>query len=312
MNPSLSIVVFTTLAGSAQGLVVALALAVLAGAAPSPGFMLASLLLAEALLGVALGAAFAHLGRPARAWRAAAMWRSSWMSREVIVLPAFMAVTAAWALAAWLEFSTTVQAALALAALGLSALLWLCTGMVYACLRVVREWAHPLTVLNYTLMGLAAGCVLAGAVAAAAGEDALAAALLPWALGLTVLAWAGRIGALRRNDALVPRSTPQSATGLRGTRVVQLSMGFTGGSHNTREFFHRAPGGTLRLVRPAFVLLAFKLPVLLLALCWAGVWSGLFAWWLAVLLQSAGLLAERWYFFAQVRHPQNVYYQAVA
>jgi hypothetical protein len=25
-----------------------------------------------------------------------------------------------------------------------------------------------------------------------------------------------------------------------------------------------------------------------------------------------GLLAERWFFFAQARHPQNLYYQAVA
>jgi hypothetical protein len=28
--------------------------------------------------------------------------------------------------------------------------------------------------------------------------------------------------------------------------------------------------------------------------------------------QFAGLLAERWYFFAEARHPQNLYYQAMA
>jgi DMSO reductase anchor subunit len=32
----------------------------------------------------------------------------------------------------------------------------------------------------------------------------------------------------------------------------------------------------------------------------------------AFLLQFAGLLAERWYFFADARHPQNLYYQAIA
>ncbi len=32
-----------------------------------------------------------HLGHPERAWRAAGMWRTSWLSREVIALPAFMA-----------------------------------------------------------------------------------------------------------------------------------------------------------------------------------------------------------------------------
>ena len=28
--------------------------------------------------------------------------------------------------------------------------------------------------------------------------------------------------------------------------------------------------------------------------------------------QVAGLLAERWHFFAEANHPQNLYYQAIA
>ena len=32
----------------------------------------------------------------------------------------------------------------------------------------------------------------------------------------------------------------------------------------------------------------------------------------APLLQVLGLLAERWLFFAQARHPQNLYYQTVS
>jgi DMSO reductase anchor subunit len=42
------------------------------------------------LLLLGLASSFLHLGRPERAWRAATMWRTSWLSREVIVLPAFM------------------------------------------------------------------------------------------------------------------------------------------------------------------------------------------------------------------------------
>ena len=48
----------------------------------------------------------------------------------------------------------------------------------------------------------------------------------------------------------------------------------------------------------------FALAALLSA---AGIW-----WWLAVASQSLGLLAERWFFFAQARHPQNLYYQVVS
>ena len=32
----------------------------------------------------------------------------------------------------------------------------------------------------------------------------------------------------------------------------------------------------------------------------------------AFVVQYAGLLAERWFFFAQANHPQNLYYQAVS
>jgi DMSO reductase anchor subunit len=33
---------------------------------------------------------------------------------------------------------------------------------------------------------------------------------------------------------------------------------------------------------------------------------------LACAVQFAGLLAERWFFFAQANHPQNLYYQVIS
>ena len=38
--------------------------------------------------------------------------------------------------------------------------------------------------------------------------------------------------------------------------------------------------------------------------------SGL-ALFAAVAVQYVGLLGERWYFFAEARHPQNLYYQVI-
>ena len=69
----------------------ALALASLLRVPMTPGFLLTALAVAELLLVAGLAASFLHLGRKMRAWRAALMWRTSWMSREVIVLPAFIA-----------------------------------------------------------------------------------------------------------------------------------------------------------------------------------------------------------------------------
>ena len=87
MKPALSIILFTTIAGAAQGMVVALALATLAGIAPATA-LAPMLWAATGMLLVALVASFFHLGHPLRAWRTVLMWRTSWMSREVIVLPA--------------------------------------------------------------------------------------------------------------------------------------------------------------------------------------------------------------------------------
>jgi hypothetical protein len=76
-----------------------------------------------------------------------------------------------------------------------------------------------------------------------------------------------------------------------------------GGSFNTREFFHGRPREVVRAVRWSFLALAFPAPAVLLL-------TGNFL--AALLVQYAGLLAERWYFFAEARHPQNLYYQAIA
>lgn len=312
MKPAASIILFTTIAGAAQGLVVVLAVATLAGAAPV-GALPAMLWVATAMLAAALAASFFHLGHPLRAWRAILMWRTSWMSREVIVLPAFMAVVAAWAVLSSLgPAQHTAHKLFAWAAIAGALALWLCTAMIYACIRFIREWAHPLTIVNYATLGLASGLVVSGALAVVAGEPAFAASVSPWAIGATALAWFTRILSLRRNAALKPVSTTQSATGIRAGQVVQRAMGMTGGSFNTREFFHGASLAALRLAKSGFQVLAFALPLALLT--WTALASSALAWvWMSALAsQALGLLAERWFFFAQARHPQNIYYQAVS
>ena len=307
MHPAWSVIVFTTVAGAAQGLVVALALATLFDVPLAAGFVDGALIVALVMLGVGLASSFLHLGHPLRAWRAVAMWRTSWLSREVIILPTFIAVVAAW----WLAQRAGVSAPwLPLLAIVASALLWYCTAMVYACIRFIQEWAHALTLVNYTLIGLASGLVLAAALAVLGSQPALARSLVPWALALTLLAWATRMTALRRNAALKLKSNLQSATGIRSSKLVQKSMGMSAGSFNTREFFHGASAAAVRHVRLALHGLGFGLPALLLLAVLLGAPLNLLL--LALMVQALGLLAERWLFFAQARHPQNLYYQTVS
>ena len=310
MHPAFSILFFTTLAGTAQGLVVLLAMAVSGGVPMAPGFLLMALGLAEVLLVAGLAASFLHLGRKMQAWRAVLMWRTSWMSREVILLPAFIALVAIWWLAVWIGASAPwVQVLPALMLLGAVAL-WYCTAMIYACLRFIEEWAHPLTIVNFTLIGLSSGLVLGCALAALAGEARLLHAAGPYALVVTLVAWATRFVALRRNAGIRHKSTLQSATGIKSAKLVQKSMGMSAGAFNTREFFHGARQATLRHVKLGFQLLTFALPALLLV--WAAASQSALPWVLAAIVQAPGLLAERWFFFAQAKHPQNLYYQVVS
>jgi DMSO reductase anchor subunit len=311
MKPAFSVVIFTTVAGAAQGLVVALAVALLGGVALAPRFPPVVLALAAVMLVVGLGASFLHLGRPERAWRAAMMWRTSWLSREVIVLPAFIGFVALWWLALRLDAPPLLaRIALPVAALAIAALLWLCTAMVYACLRFIEEWAHPLTFVNFVLIGLASGFVLAAASGSLAGEAAFVRTIGPAALGITLAAWACRMLSLRRNAGIRHKSDLHSATGIGAPQLVQKSMGMSAGSFNTREFFHHASMAALRRVRLALVVLGFALPSLLAL---AGIATGLALPWLAaVAVQALGLVADRWFFFAQAKHPQNLYYQVVS
>ena len=307
MNPAFSVVLFTTIAGAAQGLVVVLALAMLAGLAMTPAFIGAALIVAEVMLVIGLGASFAHLGRPERAWRAVLMWRTSWLSREVIALPAFIGIVALWWIALREGLDTPL---LPIASIVVAGVLWYCTGMIYACLRFIQEWAQPLTLVNFTLIGLSSGLMLACALAAYANEGRLLAAAGPAAVIVTLVAWAMRMLALRRNARIRHKSTLQSATGITAPNLVQKSMGMSAGSFNTREFFHGRTLAVIRRMKLALVVLGFALPAVLAL---GGLASGAaWPWALAVLSQVPGLLADRWFFFAQAKHPQNLYYQVVS
>jgi len=182
--------------------------------------------------------------------------------------------------------------------------------MIYACLRFIQEWAQPLTLVNFALIGMSSGLVLVCALAALNGERPLLQAAGPGALAFTVAAWSTRMLALRHNARLQPKSTLQSATGIKAARLVQTSMGMSAGSFNTREFFHGRTLAVLRQMKRAFIVLGFVAPALLVLVALLTASSS--AWVLAAVVQAPGLLAERWFFFAQARHPQNLYYQVVS
>src|SRR4051812_45163095 len=234
MHPAFSVIIFTTLAGAGQGLFIALYAVDLAGLKDAT-FLSIGAATAAALAALGLVASFFHLGRPEKAWRAASQWRTSWLSREVIVLPAFIGGSIAYALACY--YAHPLRGLVGALNLAACLALFLCTGMIYACIKFLQEWASPLTVVNFFLLGTASGFTLATGIAAT-----LVPPLVPFyasvAVVMTVVAFIGRGASLIRNARLKPKSSLQSAIGVRHPKIAQKAQGFMGGSFNTREFFH--------------------------------------------------------------------------
>lgn len=325
MHPAFSVIFLTTFIGVGQGLFLALftgqsyAAAQFLPAQDSSGFYAVGSLIALTFLVAGLVASFFHLGHPERAWRTATMWRTSWLSREVIILPLVMLFVfiygvmhyMGWdAVIATTETGVTFHASLLIGALGALSVfvLFLCTGMIYAVIKFLQEWANPLTVINYCLLGTASGFTLATAFSHVAAPD-LTRFYGIWAIIITLAAFLTRSASLIRNSRLKYKSTIQSAIGVRHNQVVQIAQGSMGGSFNTREYFHGKTALFLQSIKWIFMVLVFVVPVVLLM---AGIGNNnIIVLSAAFIIQYIGLLFERWLFFAQSRHPQNIYYQTV-
>ena len=325
MHPAFSIIFLTTLIGVGQGLFLALysgqlySVFKLLPQQDSVHFYALGSLLALLFLVAGLFSSFFHLGRPERAWRTASSWRTSWMSREVIVLPAFMGSVAVWGLMHYLGWNSllltlseniNIDLSLVVGAVAtlLCFTLFLCTGMIYACIKMLQEWATPLTVINYTLLGGSSGFILATVFAAWQGSGIIW-FFGGWSVILTILAFISRTASLIRNARLKHKSTLESAIGIRHSSIEQKAQGSMAGSFNTREYFHGVSQRKYKSVKWIFLVLVFPLPLILVSVGLGAHLIGLLI--AAFLVQYIGMLMERWFFFAQANHPQNLYYQTI-
>ncbi|VAW96716.1 Anaerobic dimethyl sulfoxide reductase chain C, anchor subunit [hydrothermal vent metagenome] len=323
MHPAFSVIFLTTLIGVGQGLFLALitgqsySAVELLPSQDSTSFYGIGGALALIFLVAGLIASIFHLGRPERAWRSATRWRSSWLSREVIILPLVMLLVFVYAVMHLFSLDTvlftsakgaSLNVTLIIGALGAVAtfLLFLCTGMIYASIKFLQEWASSLTVINYLLLGTASGFLLATAFAAVTAPGLMSFYGI-WTTIILTSAFITRMASLLRNSRIKYKSSIQTAIGIRHEKIQQKSMGMMGGAMNTRDFFHHKTTTIMNSVRWIFIVLTFLVPIILL-------WKGMNDASVNILIsafvvQYIGLIFERWYFFAQASHPQNLYYQ---
>lgn len=310
MHPAYSVILFTTASGAGYGLLIWLALGVLFQSVPlSWSFGLVSMGLALILITGGLLSSTAHLGHPERSWRAFSQWRSSWLSREGVLAVATYLPAGLLGIA-WVFFEK-IDGIIVLFAI-LTAILAVatvyCTAMIYASLRTIRAWAQPLTMPNYLLLALASGGLLFNLVLSVFRP------VPAWSL---LLALAITIGALLLKRAYwsaidheEPTYTAEAATGLgRIGKVRPLEPAHSQPNFVMREMGYsvgRKHAETLRLVSMG---LGFGVPILCLVLAFIfGTAGGVFLTLLGVISMAAGLVIERWLFFAEAEHVAMLYY----
>lgn len=304
MHPALSIIFFTTASGLGYGLAALLGLGLLDAAATSTHIAYG---IAVVLIGGGLLSSTLHLGNPQRAWRALSQWRSSWLSREgAMAIVTFVPLL----ISAWLSIVNGRYSPVPGLLLTVFSLLTVyCTAMIYASLKSVHAWHTRLTPLCYLLFAVAGGAVLAMFLAACGkGPVHLVAAIAIVALAA---AWVAKTSWRRHMRETPALSTPESATGLGFIGSVRLLER----PHVTENYLTREMGFRIarkhadKLTRLSLLLggiVPFILVVLAL-LIGEGAWTIVCAL-LAVLAFAAGILAERWLFFAEARHAVMNYY----
>lgn len=308
MHPAYSIIFFTVLSGLGYGLAAALGLGVLdpAAVATKVAHVVALVLISVGLLSSTL-----HLGNPQRAWRALSQWRSSWLSREgVMAFVSFvpLVLTAAWSVF-WGE-SLPVIGVLGAVCAGITVY---CTSMIYASLKSVDAWHTSLTSACY-LAFAASGGLTAASFFAFLSQAQAAPFLALGSAGLLVIAWIVKLRWRRRMKTEPPLSTPETATGLGNLGRVRLfEPPHMTDNYLTREMgFKVARKHAEKLFRIAIIAGGAAPAVLLLSAILAAIAAlpavAILASITALAAHIAGLIVERWLFFAEARHAVMNYY----
>ena len=342
MKPSLSIIFFTVSSGAGLGLLALLALGDLLDHTLPSDALMQGIAVALALVAAGLASSVLHLAKPSNAWRAFSRFRTSWLSREAVFAACLFPVAFAYSVLAWTAEDGALRA---LAALGVALLAWavlVSTAMIYASLKPIRQWHSAWTPVNYLLLGHWSGAVLLlglarihaahersfGWLAGGLGIAALIAKIGQWraitagardaptlerAIGVPQYPtkyptkypneYANKYANKRANKYASEGAPP---SGMTMARARLFDVGHSHGTFLTDEFGFVLARRNAVALRIAALSAGFAVPAIWIA---SGAANALVAW-LAAIVCLAGLLAERWLFFAEAQHTVRLYHGA--
>jgi DMSO reductase anchor subunit len=316
LKPAFSIVFFTVASGAGLGVLALVGFVAsfhLPWLFPETLPKVAAIGLGLTLAGLASSAL--HLANPRNAWRAFSRFRTSWLSREAVFSLVLVAVVAVFIALLATDVDGLPRRAFALLTIALAWTVLVCTAMIYASLKPIRQWHTRWTPVAYFVLGHWSGALILLAVARYDASNSVRLAHLCLALAvLAVLVKGGYWRASRRTEgATTLEQAIGVAQGVRppitagGPSVMQARLLDAG--HSGRTFLTDEFGFRLARRHRAFLVAIFWLAGIAVPLVWV-----IGAWWQtpivvgACLLNLIGLLAERALFFADARHTVRLYH----
>ncbi|NND82639.1 MAG: dimethyl sulfoxide reductase anchor subunit [Gammaproteobacteria bacterium] len=319
MKPALSVLIFTVSSGAGYGLLIWLLLfylfspdALALALSPDSLRTYFGLYGGIGLVLVTLGllSSTLHLANPKNAWRAFNRFRTSWLSREGVFALLFYPAFILFAALLWFGVDATgLTATTALVALAIAFATLVCTGMIYASLKPIRQWHNNLTTPIYIGFSLMSGSLLYGMLyqyqfgkLPAPVFNAFITSLIVTLLLKLLYFW--HIG--KPDGAGKNRTTIGDATGFSQAQVRLMDAGHSSGTFLTKEFVYDAGALRLLILRRCMLVLTFVIPLALII--WGrqvGIPSAVY---LAMVFMLGGTLLERWLFFAEARHVVRLYH----
>jgi DMSO reductase anchor subunit len=305
MHAAFSVIFFTVTSGLGYGLMTLLVIAYLSGfgAISEQNALIAGV---AALIFITLGllSSTFHLANPKNAIRAFSRFRTSWLSREGVFAVLFYPFALMFLFCIW-KVSSSEQEIMGIGgviagviAAILAMITVFSTGMIYACLKTIRQWNTALTPANYMTLGLMLGALFLAAVQTKPEFLTLAMALIAFAgvMKLMYYAWIGEPTGPSIN----------SATGFTNDKVRILEAGHTADTFLNHEFGHTIMPSKSFMLRSVVFILGFIVPFVLVMMGEKNV----MLIYIAMISAYVGILVERWLFFTEARHVVNLYYGA--
>jgi DMSO reductase anchor subunit len=171
------------------------------------------------------------------------------------------------------------------------------------CLKTIPRWNTWLVPAAYIVNGHLSGGLILLALANAKEKTGGGHFLL--VVIAVAMAGAVKLAYYRRfRPSGVGAHSLASAVGMSTARVKLLDLGHTHGTFLTREFVYQLGREHARRLRALFFALSFVVPIVAVALRPGDNWS------LAIAAFSclAGLLVERWLFFAEAQHVVRLFH----